>query len=206
MAPRHAKALAHLRAADPKLGAWIDIAGPCGWRTERAGTHFEHVARSIVYQQLSGKAAGTIHGRMLELFDGRAPTPIELLHTPDTSLRGVGLSGRKAEYLKDLAQRSHEGSLPVESLHTLDDAGVIETLTAVRGIGEWTAQMFLMFRLGRPDVLPILDLGVQKAVQLLYGLRKLPSPERVATIGARWAPHRTVASWYLWRRVDDPPQ
>jgi 3-methyladenine DNA glycosylase/8-oxoguanine DNA glycosylase len=94
----------------------------------------------------------------------------------------------------------------VESLHTLDDADVIATLTSVRGIGEWTAQMFLMFRLGRPDVLPVLDLGVRKAVQLLYGLRKLPSPERVGTIGARWAPYRTVASWYLWRRVDDPPQ
>lgn len=206
MAPRHAAALRHLRNADPKLGAWIDHVGACGWRRSTEGKHFDHIARAIVYQQLSGAAAGTIHGRMLALYGGRNPTPAELMRTPDPKLRAVGLSGRKSEYLKDLARRAHDGSLPVETLHELDDASVIETLTAVRGIGEWTAQMFLMFRLARPDVLPVLDLGVQKAVQLIYGTRSLPSPKRVAKIGAKWAPYRTVAAWYLWRRVDDPPQ
>ena len=206
MAPRHAKALAYLRAADPVLGAWIDQAGPCGWTRLSDGTHFDHIARSIVYQQLSGAAASTIHGRMLALYDGRNPTPAELVRTADEKLRAVGLSGRKVEYIKDLARRTHAGSLAVERIHEMDDAEVIETLTSVRGIGQWTAQMVLMFRLGRPDVLPVLDLGVQKAIKLLYRLRAHPTPERVAKIGARWAPHRTVASWYLWRRVDNPPQ
>lgn len=206
MPPRHAKALAHLRAADPKLGAWIDTVGACGWRRNMEGNHFDHVARAIVYQQLSGAAAGTIHRRFLALYGDRDPSPAELMRTPDAKLRAVGLSGRKTEYLKDLAARAHEDTLPIESLHELDDAEVLETLTAVRGIGEWTAQMFLMFRLGRPDVLPVLDLGVQKAVQLIYGMRSLPKPQRVAKVGGCWAPYRTIASWYLWRRVDDPPQ
>jgi DNA-3-methyladenine glycosylase II len=202
----HAKALAHLTAADPVLGAWIARVGTCGLRRNREGTHFEHIARGIVYQQLSGKAAATIHGRMLDLFGGSAPTPRELLATPSPRLRRVGLSERKAEYLKDLARHAGHRSRPLDRLESMEDEEVIESLTAVRGIGTWTAQMFLMFRLGRGDVLPTTDLGVQKAVQLLYGLRKLPEPKRVAKLGAPWAPYRTVASWYLWRRVDDPPQ
>jgi DNA-3-methyladenine glycosylase II len=206
MPPRHAAAIEHLRTADARLGAWIDSVGACGWRRDRTGTHFDAVARSIVYQQLSGAAAATIHARFLALFGGRNPTPAELVRTPVPTLRGVGLSGRKTEYLQDLAARALDGSLPIERLHLLGDAEVVEVLTAVRGIGEWTAQMVLMFRLGRPDVLPVLDLGVRKAVQQIYRLRALPSPDRVATIGARWAPYRTVAAWYLWRRVDDPPQ
>ncbi len=206
MAPRHGKALAHLRAADPVLGAWIDESGSCGWTRQNDGTHFDHIARSIVYQQLSGAAAGTIYRRVLALYGGGNPTPAQLAKTPDETLRAAGLSGRKVEYIKDLARRTHEGSLAVERIHEMSDAEVIATLTSVRGIGEWTAQMVLMFRLGRPDVLPVLDLGVQKAVTMLYRLRALPTPERVAKIGARWAPYRTVASWYLWRRVDNPPQ
>lgn len=206
MAVKHAKALAHLRAADPVLGAWIDQAGSCGWQRTNDGTHFDHITRSIVYQQLSGAAANTIYGRVLALYGGKTPTPAQLAKTPDEKLRAVGLSTRKAEYIKDLARRTADGSLAVERIHEMDDAEVIETLTSVRGIGEWTAQMVLMFRLGRPDVLPVLDLGVQKAIKTLYRLRSLPTPERVAKIGARWAPHRTVASWYLWRRVDNPPQ
>jgi DNA-3-methyladenine glycosylase II len=206
MPPLHTKALAHLSTEDPVLGAWIAQAGPCGLRRTRGGTHFEHIAQSIVYQQLSGKAAATIHGRLTGLFGGRPPTPRELLATRDAKLRGVGLSGQKTRYLKDLARHAHEGSVPFDRLEAMDDEGVIATLTSIRGIGVWTAQMFLMFRLGRPDVLPVTDLGVQKAIQVLYRLRKLPSPDRVATIGKRWAPYRTVASWYLWRRVDDPPQ
>lgn len=206
MATRHAKAIAHLQAVDPILGRWIAEAGHCGWRKENAGTHFDHIVRSIVYQQLSGAAASTIHGRVLALYGGRTPTPAQVARTPDEKLRAVGLSTRKVEYIKDLARHTHQGTIPVNAIHEMEDAEVIATLTKVRGIGEWTAQMVLMFRLGRPDVLPVLDLGVQKAIKLLYGLRSHPTPERVAKVGARWAPYRTVASWYLWRRVDDPPQ
>lgn len=206
MPPRHAKALAHLRAVDPVLGEWIDQVGTCGWTRSNAGTHFDHIARSIVYQQLSTAAANTIYGRFVGLYGGATPTPAQVARTPDAKLRAVGLSGRKVEYLKDLARQTQAGSIAVNAIHEMEDAEVVGTLTRIRGIGEWTAQMVLMFRLGRPDVLPVLDLGVQKAIKLLYGLRTHPSPERVARIGAKWAPYRTVASWYLWRRVDDPPQ
>lgn len=204
MPPRHARAIAHLTAVDPVLGAWIKKAGPCSLKAERAGSHFAHIARSIVFQQLSGKAAATIHGRFENLYGGRSPEPHEVIATPHKRLRGVGLSERKAEYLKDLARHVKKGHVSGEIFEQGADHEVIEALTAVRGIGVWTAQMFLMFRLGRPDVLPVLDVGVQNAIKRLYGLRKAPSPERVAKIGAPWAPYRTVASWYLWRAVDDP--
>lgn len=206
MPPRHAKAIAHLSAADPVLGRWIAQAGPCSLTRERGGTHFAAVARSIIYQQLSGKAAGTIHARFEALFDGRSPEAREVLKVKHATLRGIGLSERKAEYVRGLADDVHRGRIPLERVDAMPDAEVIETLTQVRGVGEWTAQMFLMFRLGRPDVLPTLDLGIQTAIKRLYGLRTHPKPERVAKLGAKWAPYRTVASWYLWRVVDDPPQ
>jgi DNA-3-methyladenine glycosylase II len=206
MPPRHAKAIAHLSDVDPVLGKWIAQAGPCSLTRERGGTHFAAVARSIVYQQLSGKAAGTIHARFEGLFGGRSPEPKELLKVKQPVLRAVGLSERKAEYLLGLAGDVKSGRIPLERVDDMPDHEVIETLTAVRGVGEWTAQMFLMFRLGRPDVLPTLDLGVQTGIKRLYGLRAHPKPERVAKIGAKWAPYRTVASWYLWRVVDNPPQ
>lgn len=206
MPPRHAKAIAHLSDADPILGRWIAQSGPCSLTRERAGTHFAAVARSIVYQQLSGKAAATIHGRFEGLFGGRSPEPREVLRVKLPVLRGVGLSERKAEYLRGLAEDVHRGRVPLHRLDEMSDDDVIETLTQVRGVGEWTAQMFLMFRLGRPDVLPTLDLGIQTAIKRLYGLRTHPTPERVAKVGAKWAPYRTVASWYLWRVVDNPPQ
>lgn len=202
MPPRHARAIAHLTDVDPVLGDWIRRSGPCTLSRSRSGTHFSHVSRSIVYQQLSGKAAATIHGRYLALFGGREPSPDEVLAVKHRALRGVGLSDRKAEYLRGLASDVREGRVPLADIERLDDAAAIEVLTKVRGVGEWTAQMFLMFRLGRPDVLPTLDLGVQTAVKRLYGLRKHPTPERLAKIGARWAPYRTVASWYLWKVVD----
>lgn len=206
MPPRHARAIAHLTAADPVLGQWIAQAGPCTLSRERRGTHFAAVARSIIYQQLSGKAAGTIHGRFVELLGGDDPDPRRVLRTPVTKLRAVGLSARKVEYLQGLADDVLSGRLPMERLDAMPDDEVIAALTQVRGVGEWTAQMFLMFRLGRPDVLPTLDLGVQTAIKRLYRLRTHPSPQRVAKLGAKWAPYRTVASWYLWRVVDDPPQ
>src|SRR5215212_5724388 len=198
------KAIAHLKKVDPVLGRVIDQVGRYkGW-PDSQGTHFDAVCRSIVFQQLSGKAAGTIHGRFQGLYGGRTPLPDELATTSDEKLRAVGLSRQKSAYLKDLGARVTAGELPIETLHELTDEEVITALTQVKGIGRWTAQMFLMFRLGRPDVLPDLDLGVQKGMQRAYRLRKLPTPERVLKIGAKWAPYRTVASWYLWRLLDTP--
>ena len=196
------RAIAYLTAADPVLGDVIRRVGPFRLVRATAGTHFDAVCRSIIYQQLSGKAAATIHGRVLDLYGGRAPLPDELAITPDDHLRRDGLSRQKLSYLKDLAARVAANELPIEVLHELSDDDVIDVLVQVKGVGRWTAQMFLMFRLGRPDVLPELDLGIQKAIQLAYRLRKRPLPVRVSKIGAVWAPYRTVASWYLWRSLE----
>ena len=196
------RALKHLRAADPKLGAVIDRVGRYrpGYSTE--GTHFDAVERSIVYQQLSGAAAGTIHGRVMAMYGGASPTPAQLLRTPVEKLRAAGLSGRKVEYVHALARQVADGVLPIETLHELDDDAVIAALTQVKGIGRWTAQMFMLFRLKRPDVLAELDLGLQKGLQKVHGFRTLPTPKRLAQVGERWAPYRSVASWYLWRSLE----
>ena len=199
----HSTAVRHLKRVDPKLAAVIEKIGPCRFTARAEGTHFEAVARSIVFQQLSGKAAGTIHKRFHALYGDRAPTPEELLATPDEDLRAAGLSRQKIGYLRDLAQRVHSGDVPLENIEALGDDEVIAALTRIKGVGRWTAQMFLMFRLGRPDVLPELDLGVQKGLQLAYRKRKLPTPKDVQRIGAAWAPWRSVASWYLWRFLDN---
>mgnify|MGYP003340180717 FL=1 len=198
------KAVAHLRRTDPALGDVITRVGRCGWEGASDHTHFGFVLRCIVYQQLSGKAAATIFGRVTDLYGGRAPTERQLLGTSVTSLRGAGLSARKVEYARELAERSYAGELRLHDLHTLADDDVLATLVQVRGIGRWTAQMVLMFHLGRPDVFPELDLGVQKGLQRLHGLRRLPTPERTAKLGERWAPFRTVAAWYLWRLLELP--
>ena len=198
------KAVAHLKKVDPVMARLIDTVGTCKLTLRDQGSHFDAIARSIVFQQLSGKAASTIHGRFEGLYGGRSPLPAELTVTSDERLRGAGLSRGKSAYLKDLAARVVSGDLPVETLHELTDDEIIAALTRVKGIGRWTAQMFLMFRLGRPDVLPDLDLGIQKGIQKAYRLRKTPSPERVKKIGAKWAPYRTIASWYLWRLLDAP--
>ena len=198
------KAVAHLKKVDPVMGQVITTLGSYkGWPPS-VGTHFDAVCRSIVFQQLSGKAAGTIHGRFQGLFGGKTPLPAELAATSDEQLRSIGLSRQKSAYLKDLGSRVALGELPIETLHELSDEDIISALTQVKGIGRWTAQMFLMFRLGRPNVLPELDLGVQKGIQRAYRLRKLPTPERVKKIGAKWAPYRTVGSWYMWRLLDNP--
>ena len=180
----------------------IERVGPCRFRVSDGGSHFEAVARSIVYQQLSGSAAATIHSRLVALYGGAAPAPALLLAMPDELLRSAGLSRQKISYLKDLAERVESGDVPLDSIHALDDDAVIEALTRIKGVGRWTAQMFLMFRLGRPDVLPELDLGVRKAIQVAYRTRRLPSTERVHKIGKCWAPYRTMASWYLWASID----
>ena len=199
-----AKAVAHLRAVDPVLAGVIDRVGPCQARAHKEGTHFGAVLRSIVYQQLSGKAAATIHHRVLAVFGGDEPTPRALLRTDDAVLRAAGLSGQKTRYVKDLASHAAERRFPIERLHELDDDAVLATLTQIKGVGRWTAQMFLMFRLGRPNVLPELDLGIQKGIQRAYGLRRLPKPVQVEKRGRPWAPYRTIASWYLWRLLDLP--
>ena len=200
--PNHRKAINHLKKVDPVMAGVIAAVGKCDLVPRADGTHFDAVMRAIIFQQLSGQAAGTIHRRFKDLFGGKDPTPKQLLRTSDEKLRAVGLSGQKTRYLKDLATRVESGDFPIDTLDGLSDDGIIEALTAVKGVGRWTAQMFLMFRLGRPDVLPDLDLGIQKGVMRAYGLRKHPAPKRVAKIGAKWTPYRTIASWYLWRLLD----
>jgi len=201
--PDTRRAVAHLKRADPVLARVIARVGPCRFEPRAEGTHFEAVARAIVYQQLSGKAAGTIHARFHALYGGRAPEPAELLATGDEALRSAGLSRQKIGYLRDLAARVDAGDLPLDRVDALGDDDLIAALTRVKGVGRWTAQMFLMFRLGRPDVLPDLDLGIQRAIELAYGLGRLATPAEVLEIGAPWAPYRTVASWYLWRFLDN---
>lgn len=198
----HRKAITHLRKSDPKLAAVIDQVGRCTFEPAEDMAHFTAITRSIVFQQLSGKAASTIYGRFAALFEDDTPLPHALLDLPDEKLRAAGLSRQKIGYLRDLATRAHAGDLPIDTLHELSDDEIIAALTSVKGIGRWTAQMFLMFRLGRPDVLPDLDLGIQKGIQRAYNMRKLPLPKRVLEVGAKWAPYRTIASWYLWRSLD----
>jgi DNA-3-methyladenine glycosylase II len=202
----HRKALSHLRKVDPALGAVINRVGPFKLEPRADGTHFDHVVRSIVGQQLSGKAAQTIYGRVLDLTGGNRPTPADFLKFPDATLRAAGLSGRKVEYVKELARRTHDGSLALMKIHEMDDDSVMKTLVSVRGIGPWTAQMVLMFRLGRPDIFPELDLGVQKAVKKLRRMRKLPTPAQMEKIGRTYAPYRTYAAWYLWRSLELPEE
>jgi 3-methyladenine DNA glycosylase/8-oxoguanine DNA glycosylase len=199
----HRKAIRHLKTCDPVMAGIIERIGPYRMQPSTHLSPFEAVARSIVYQQLSNKAAATIYGRVESLFSGSPPEASRLLTLTDAQLRAAGLSKQKSAYLRDLATRVAGGEVPIDSLHDLEDGDVIAHLTRVKGIGRWTAQMFLMFRLGRPDVLPELDLGVQKAVQRAYRLRKLPTPERLLKMGAKWAPYRSVATWYLWRSIDD---
>jgi len=200
------RAMRHLTRTDPIMGKLITRVGPCEYRVRSDGAHFDHLMRAIVYQQLSGKAAATIYTRVQALYGGRAPTPAELAGTPAARLRRAGLSRQKLGYLKDLARHAATGRLPLDALAGLPDEAVIEALTAIRGVGVWTAQMFLMFRLGRLDVLPVLDLGIQKGMRHTYGLRRLPKPAQMERIAAAWRPYRSVACWYLWRVLELPDQ
>ncbi|MBW4698312.1 MAG: DNA-3-methyladenine glycosylase [Aphanocapsa lilacina HA4352-LM1] len=197
-----AEAVDHLKRSDPILAAIIERVGDCGYQTSAAGTHFDAVVRAIVYQQLSGKAAATIHKRLCDLFDGRPPLPAALLAVEESRLRGVGLSRQKLNYLKSLAAQVESGALAIETLHILEDQAILAELVRLKGIGRWTAQMFLIFRLGRPNVLPEGDLGIQKAMRLAYGLEALPSPEQMAAMAEPWHPYCTIACWYLWRSLD----
>jgi DNA-3-methyladenine glycosylase II len=198
------RALRHLRRTDLVLGKLIAQIGPCGYQMRTDGAHFDHLVRAIVYQQLAGKAAATIYGRVQALYGGRPPTPAELAGTTAARLRRAGLSRQKLGYLKDLARRVASGRLALDALDSLPDEAVIEALTAIRGVGVWTAQMFLMFRLGRLDVLPVLDLGIQKGMRRTYALRRMPKPAQMERIAAGWSPYRSVACWYLWRAAELP--
>ena len=193
----------HLKRVDPVLARIIESVGPCRIRISDAPSHFHALTRSIVFQQLSGKAASTILSRVVALFPEGIPTPEAVAATPDEALRAAGLSRQKIGYLRDLSSKVAGGALPLDEVEAMGDDDLIEHLVQVKGIGRWTAQMFLMFRLGRRDVLPELDLGIQNAIKRAYRMRKRPTPKQVKRIGAKWAPHSTVACWYLWRSLEN---
>lgn len=200
----YARARQVLARRDPVLRDLMRRHGRCGLADSQHTDPFRALVRAIVSQQLSTKAAATIFARFEALFEGR-PSPADVAALPDARLRAVGLSGQKLGYLRDLCRRLEDGSLVLTALDGMGDDEVIAALTTVKGIGRWTAEMFLMFRLHRPDVLPVGDLGIIKAMQRVYRLRKTPSPERMLAIGKHWRPYRSVACWYLWASLDNAP-
>ena len=203
-------AIQHLTVADAVLGRHIARLGPCTFRLKETKDTFTALAEAIVYQQLSGKAAATIFGRVMALCPNGRLEPKRVLATQDRVLRGAGLSRAKVASLRDLAERTKAGGVPsLEGLAGMDDEAIVEALTGVRGIGRWTVEMLLMFRLGRPDVLPLSDYGIRKGFSRVFRSRRrrgdddaLPSPAEIARRGERWRPYRSVASWYLWRALD----
>jgi len=199
-----ADALAHLQKGDPVLGALIDRLGPFALELKLADSLFEAMLRSIVYQQLHGKAAATIHARVLaELQKHGGPFPEALAKSSDVALRGAGLSGNKLLAVRDLAAKCLEGVVPTFSeAHELPDEELVTRLTTVRGIGPWTVHMLLIFYLGRPDVMPTGDFAIRLGFKKLYNKRKDPKPDAIIKHARRWQPYRSVASWYLWRSLD----
>ena len=205
------EALVHLRARDAKLGALIDRVGEFALRLDRSPSPFESLLESILYQQLHGKAAATIHRRVREYYHGD-PSPQTLIDTPEEILRGCGVSGNKIKAMKDLAAKTLDGTVPSHAaIKKMSDADIVERLTEVRGIGPWTVEMLLIFRMGRPDVLPVTDYGVRRGYALTFmkvpktralTAEDLPKPDVVFKRGERWRPFRSVASWYLWRACD----
>ena len=200
----YTKARRHLARRDPVLRDLMRAQGPCGLAARMHTNPFKALVRAIVGQQLSAKAAATIFSRFEALFES-FPTPTQVLAVPDDRLRAVGLSSQKLGYMKDLCRRIDAGELPLDVLEQMDDEAVVAALTQVKGIGRWTAEMFLIFRLQRPDVLPVGDLGIVNAVKRAYKLRKAPSPDRLRRIGEAWRPYRSVACWYLWASLNNEP-
>src|SRR6476660_4839960 len=201
-----------LAASGPEMAALIERVGKIDLETrlrrrneEAPPDAYGALLRAIVGQQLSTKAARTIHGRVLDIFDGHTPSPEELLEASEKDLRAAGLSGRKVEYIRDLAAHVISGELELDRLDDLDDEEVIAEIVAVRGLGQWTAEMFLMFHLERPDVLSGGDLGIRKAIQIEYELEEMPTPTQAIEIGERWSPHRSLASLYLWESLAIAP-
>lgn len=190
---------------DPVLAAIIRQHGPCGLGAVRDRfDHFAMLTRAIVFQQLSTKAAATIYNRLLESLPGGLPTPAALAALSDEQFRTAGISRQKGAYLRDLSAKVLGGLLPLDRVDAMPDEDVIVALTQVKGIGRWTAEMFLIFRLQRPDVLPLGDLGIVNAIRKAYRLRKKPTAKRLQEIGEPWRPYRSVACWYLWRSLDSP--
>ena len=207
-----AKARKALAASDPTMATLIERIGPIDIATrlsrrkeERPVDAYGALLRAIVGQQLSTKAARTIYLRVVDLFGGTTPSPEQLLEASEEDLRACGLSGRKTEYVRDLASHVISGELELDRLEELGDEEVIEEIVAVRGLGQWTAEMFLLFHLERPDVLSGGDLGIRKAIQIEYGLEEMPPPKQVIEIGEPWRPHRSLASLYLWESLAAVP-
>jgi DNA-3-methyladenine glycosylase II len=198
------EALRHLRRVDPVMAQLIRRAGPYAIKPERGTGAYEALVAAVAHQQLTGKAAQTILGRFYALYDiDCCPEPARLVDTPLERLRACGFSRAKAAALKDIAARTLDGTIPPRrALARMKDDAIIERLVEARGVGRWTVEMFLMFTLGRPDVLPVDDYGVRSGFRIAYGKRVLPKPKALAKFGERWAPYRTTASWYLWRAVD----
>lgn len=202
----HDDAVRHLSAADDRLRALIARVGPCLMGARAAESdHFEGLVSAIASQQLSTKAAATIFSRVkaLGLDETGKLHPATLLSRDEATLRGAGLSGQKTRYIRDVCEKVSSGALALHTLHEKDDESVIEALCSIKGVGRWTAEMFLMFRLGRPDVLPVGDLGIQKGMMRLFGLRKLPTPERMVKLAKPFQPYRSAACWYLWRLTEE---
>lgn len=201
----HSEAIAFLTQADSVLADVIQRIGPYEPEFDQ-GDLFSCLAEAIIHQQLSTKVARTIHRRFLALYSEEAhPTPEDVLNTPDETLRGAGISYSKISYLKDLSAKVQAGLPPLEELEHLDDEAVIQTLTPIKGIGRWSVQMLLIFRMQRPDVLPVDDLGLRTAIRNAYQLSDLPNKKTVQQIGDRWSPYRSIASLYLWRSLDSSP-
>jgi len=193
-----------LSQVDRQLARVIRRVGCFPTQKQKPQSPFASLLQSIVYQQLAGKAASTIFGRVKALGASGFPTPEEILALEDAQLRAAGLSRQKIAAVKDLAARSLDGTVPpLTELRRMREEEILERLTQVRGIGEWSVQMFLMFRLGRPDVLPIHDLGIRKGFQIVYGHEDVPKPQVILEYGERWRPYRSIASWYLWRAADE---
>ncbi|HKB52050.1 MAG TPA: DNA-3-methyladenine glycosylase [Solirubrobacterales bacterium] len=212
MSAKGSKARAALAAADPAMAALIERIGEIDLETrlrrrseERPADAYGALLRAIVGQQLSTKAARTIYRRVCDLFGGTAPSPEQLLEVSEKDLRTCGLSGRKVEYVRDLAAHVLSGELELDRLSDLSDEEAIAEIVAVRGLGQWTAEMFLLFHLERPDILSGGDLGIRKAVQVEYGLEEMPAPQRVLEIGEAWRPNRSLASLYLWESLAAVP-
>jgi DNA-3-methyladenine glycosylase II len=195
-------ALSHLKQSDPILASLIDQIGDCTLdQAQQSGDVLFSLSRSIISQQLSTKAAKAIHTRFLALYSG-LPTAEAIINTADEDLRSVGLSRSKTLYIKDLAQQILNGLPTITELATLEDEAIVEQLTQIKGIGRWTVQMLLIFRLHRWDVLPIDDLGIRSGIRRAYNLAELPNAKAIAQLGQPWQPYRTIASWYLWRSLE----
>lgn len=190
----------YLSKADPQLAGVIKTVGKYSIKIRTNA--FQSLVESIIYQQLAGSAANIIYTRFIKHYNNVLPKPMQIISTSDIELKSkIGLSSNKVQYLKDLATKVDQGKLTLELLSTMSDEEVIAELTLVKGIGRWTAEMFLIFCLGRPDILPVTDLGIRKAVNKLYSLPELPKPAEILAISQPWRPHRTVATWYLWKSL-----